>query len=447
MDDFRILFVDDEREILLVVKEYLASHGYHVEVVDSGLRALELFKKKPYEIVFSDLIMPQFSGLDLLEAIKKHRPETEVIIVTGYGTIDTAIKALKLGSYDYLQKPLDLERLRIVIERIMDKRKLERENILIKRRLKQRHKYHDIIGMSPTMQEIYDTIERVSRNDFTVFIQGESGTGKELVARVIHQNSKRKDKPFVPVNCGAIAEGVLESELFGHVKGAFSGAIRDTIGLFKAASEGTIFLDEIVEVAPSLQVKLLRVLQERKVRPVGDTKEMPVDLRVIAASNRDPARAIKEGLLREDLFYRLNVVPIKVPPLRERKEDIPFLANHFLESYYSVNGNHIVNISPDAMDILLNYHWPGNVRQLENVIARTVALGVDKTEITADDLPGELRKGGDGGSVGEPIYNLRKNEAVVIRRALQKAHGNKVEAAKMLGIDASTLYRKMKKCL
>ena len=260
-EDFEILFVDDDRHILALVEEYLSLQGYTVTVADNGLDAFELLKKKGFDIVFTDLKMPDFGGLELLEAIKEVNPETEVILVTGYGTIESAIKALKLGSYDYLQKPIKLERLKVLIDRIMEKKKLQKENILLKRSLKERYKYDELVGVSHKLQEIYEIIDRISQNSPTVLIQGESGTGKELLAKVIHQNSDRKDRPFVPVNCGAIVEGLLESELFGHVKGAFTGATRDTIGLFKAAEGGTIFLDEVAEINPSVQVKLLRVLQ------------------------------------------------------------------------------------------------------------------------------------------------------------------------------------------
>jgi DNA-binding NtrC family response regulator len=444
MDNFEILFVDDEREILSTVKKYLSSQKYRVTVVDNGLKAYELIKEKVFDIIFTDLRMPEFSGMELLSAIKEHRPETEVVIITGYGTIESAIEALKLGSYDYLQKPIELERLKILIDRIIEKKELQRENILFKRRLKERYKYGDFIGVSPRIQQIYETINKISLNSSTVLIQGESGTGKELVAKLIHQNSNRKDKPFIPVNCGAIVEGLMESELFGHVKGAFTGAIRDKIGLFKAAEGGTIFLDEITEITPPLQVKLLRVLEEKKIRPVGGIKELEVDVRVIAATNRDPEGAVNSGALRKDLFYRLNVVSIKIPPLRERKEDIPLLINHFHNTFNARKKKRVVSISPEAMDILLNYHWPGNVRELENVIERAFALGVDET-IKVADLPFQIRKFGKTSKINGTTYNLRENEIILIKKALHKTGGNKAEAAKLLGINITTLYRKIKK--
>ena len=444
MEDFQILFVDDDRQQLLVVKRYLSPQGYRVTVVENGLDAFELIKEGDFDIVFADLKMPEFDGLELLQAIKEYRPEIEVIILTGYGTIESAIKALKLGSYDYLQKPIDLERLKALIDRIIEKKKIEKENILIKRRLKERYKYDQLVGTSLKMQEIYEIIDKIGPRSPTVLIQGESGTGKELVARVIHQKSDRKDKPFIAVNCGAIVAGLLESELFGHVKGAFTGAIADKIGLFKAADGGTIFLDEVAEIAPSLQVKLLRVLQEKKIRPVGDTRELEIDVRVIAATNRDPEEAIKSGALRKDLFYRLNVVSIRMPPLRERKEDIPLLINYFLNKYEVRSKNRVISISPEAMDVMLNYHWPGNVRELQNVIERAFALGVDET-IKVRDLPPEIRNFGQTSEIHEMSYNLRKNEIILIKKALRKTEGNKPEAAKLLGINIATLYRKIKR--
>lgn len=445
MKGFEILFVDDQREMLSLVDEYLSCHGYSVTIVDSGLKAFELVKERDFDIVFTDLKMPEFSGLELLTAIKKYRPEIEVIIITGYGSIESAIETLKLGCYDYLQKPFKFERLKILVDRIIEKKKLERENTLLKRRLEERSQYDELIGASHGMQELYDLIDRISSNNSTtVMIQGESGTGKELVARIIHKKSDRADKPFISLNCGAIVEGLLESELFGHVNGAFTGAVRDRIGLFKAAEGGTIFLDEITETIPSLQVKLLRVLQEKKVRPVGDTRELEIDVRVIAASNRDLDEAIKSGILRKDIFYRLNVVSIKIPPLRERKEDIPLLVNHFIDKYNSRGKRRIVSISPKTMDIMLNYNWPGNVRQLENVIERAFALGADEV-IEVADLPSEIKRFGETLITEKPAYALRENEIILIKKALDKTDGNKAIAADLLGINITTLYRKIKK--
>jgi len=444
MENFQILFVDDEREILSVFNKYLSHQGYRVNVVDNGFKALELLKKKNFDIVFTDLQMPGFSGIELLMAIKEYRPETEVIIITGYGTIESAVDALKLGSYDYIQKPIKMDRLKLLIDRIIEKKRLENENILLKKRLKERYSYKELVGISPRMQRIFEIIDRISLNSPTVLIQGESGTGKEIVANVIHQNSNRKNKPFIPVNCAAIVEGLLESELFGHVKGAFTGAIKDKMGLFQAAEGGTIFLDEIAEVPRSLQVKLLRFLQDKRIRPVGSIKELKIDIRVIAATNRDPEEAIRNGDLRNDLFYRLNVISINIPPLKERKDDIAILIKHFLNKFNARSKKKLTSISPKALDILENYHWPGNVRQLENVIERAFALGVNKT-ITVNDLPSEIRKFGQNSGTDGTNYSLRKSEIILIKRVLRNTNGKKTEAAKLLEIDLSTLYRKIRK--
>jgi DNA-binding NtrC family response regulator len=444
MEKLDILFVDDDRQILDLVKSYLLRQGLEVTTHSDGLKALETLKRKNFDIVFSDLIMPEIDGLALLKAVKKLSPETEVIIVTGFASVESAIEALKLGGYDYLQKPISFERLGILIDRITEKKRLQKENILIKQRLKERFSYDKIVGKSSKMQELYNVIDRISSASPTVLIQGESGTGKELVANVIHQNSDRRDKPFIPINCSAISEGLLESELFGHVKGAFTGAVRNSIGLFKAADGGTIFLDEIAEVPPVVQVKLLRVLQEKKVRPVGEYKESEVDVRVIAATNQNLEESIQRNAFREDLFYRLNVIYIRMPPLREIKEDIPFLINHFLEKFGSQAGARELRISPDALNVLSDYSWPGNVRQLENVIERAYALSSGKV-ITPSDLPPEIRNFSENQYNDDSNLNLRDNEIKLIKKALQKTKGNKAGAAQLLGINLSTVYRKLDK--
>ncbi|MBT8342122.1 MAG: sigma-54 dependent transcriptional regulator [Desulfatitalea sp.] len=444
MEDYPVLFVDDDKQILEVVSTYLARNGYMVDTVHDGLLALKQIQQKEYVVVFSDLIMPDISGLDLLKAIKETSPGTEVIIVTGYGTIESAIEALKRGSYDYLQKPINFERLKVLIDRIIEKRKLQLENLLIKRRLKDRYNYDQLVGKSAKMQQIYEIIDRISSGSPTILIRGESGTGKELVANVIHQNSVRKNRPLIPVNCGAIAEGLLESELFGHVKGAFTGAVRDNQGLFKAAHGGTIFLDEIAEVPPSLQVKLLRALQERKIRPVGDTHESEVDVRVIAATNKNLEEAIKNKTFREDLYYRLNVISLHMPSLREIPEDIPHLVSHFIKKFSRGSPREVTCVAPDALELLLKYDWPGNVRQLENVIERAFALGIGDT-IQAFDLPPELRRRESADIIQKDTLNLLENEKMLIKKALTQTSGNKAEAAKLLGINLTTVYRKIEK--
>ncbi len=444
MDEYPILFVDDDKQILEIVSVYLDRFGYRVDTVSDGKKAIEMIQQKDYSVVFTDLIMPEISGLDLLKAVKKSNPSTEVIIVTGYGTIESAIEALKLGGYDYLQKPINFERLKILIERIIEKKKLQLENIMIKQRLKDRFSYDQLVGRSPKMQQIYEMIDRISTGSPTVLVQGESGTGKELVSNVIHQNSIRRDKPFIPVNCGAISEGLLESELFGHVKGAFTGAIKDNIGLFKAADGGTIFLDEIAEVPPSLQVKLLRALQERKIRPVGDTREFGIDVRVIAATNRDLTKAIENNTFRKDLYYRLNVISIQMPPLRDIKDDIPHLVYHFMKKYSEETPRSVTRVAPEVIDLLMRYDWPGNVRQLENIIERAFALG-EGDIICTQDLPAEIRNIDNQLSISNTNLNLVENEKTLMLRALRQTKGNKAEAAKLLGINITTVYRKMEK--
>ena len=444
MEDFQILFVDDDHQILEIVSIYLARCGYRVDTVSNGTIAIEKIQQKDYAIVFTDLIMPEISGLDLLKSVKRSNPATEVVIVTGYGTIESAIEALKLGGYDYLQKPINFERLKILIERIIEKRKLLIENIQIRQRLKDRFSFDQLVGKSPKMQQIYEVIDRISTGSPTVLIQGESGTGKELVANVIHQNSIRRDKPFIPVNCGAIAEGLLESELFGHVKGAFTGAIKDNIGLFKAADGGTLFLDEIAEVPPPLQVKLLRALQERKIRPVGDTREFGIDVRVIAATNKILEKAIENKSFRKDLYYRLNVISLHLPSLREIKEDIPHLVQHFMKKFTKETSRNVARIAPDALELLIRYNWPGNVRQLENIIERAFALG-EGDMIYVKDLPSEIQEIDRQMNINEVNLNLAENEKVLIMRALKQTQGNKAEAAQLLGINITTVYRKMEK--
>lgn len=378
MENFEILFVDDEREILSIVEDFLSTQGYSITVVDSGIKAIELIKKRVFDIVFTDLKMPEFGGLELLTAIKEYRPETEVIIVTGYGTIESAIKAMKFGSYDYIQKPIKLDHLKILVDKVIEEIKLQRQNKFLKKRIRERHKYDGLVGISTKMQEIYEIIERISLSSPTVLIQGERGTGKELVARVIHKKSDRKDKPFVPVNCKGIAEGVEEIELSSHVT-----------SLFETAQGGTIFLDEITEMTPALQVKFLQAFQEKEISSEGGKTVSDIDVRIMAATNRDVEEAVKTGDLREDLFYRLDVFSIQVPPLRERKEDICLLVNHFLNIFSARAKRKTLGVSPEAMDLLLDYHWPGNVRQLEDVLERVFATGVEEI-IEATHLPSEI---------------------------------------------------------
>lgn len=444
MKNHKILFVDDDKQILSIVAQFLNHHGFHVDTESNGLSVLQRVKKVFYSAVFTDLMMPGIDGMELLKKIKKTSVETEVVIVTGHGSIETAIEAMKLGGYDFLQKPINFNRFKILIDRIIEKQDLKEENRLIRNRLKERFKYDELVGMSTGMQEIYETIDKISSGSPTVLIKGESGTGKELTATVIHKNSDRKDAAFIPVNCGAISESLLERELFGHVKGAFTGALKDSIGLFQAADGGTIFLDEIGEVSPAVQVSLLRVLQEKKVRPVGDTQEIKIDVRVITATNKNLEDAIQEKSFREDLYYRLNVVSITMPPLRKIRNDIPLLTRHLIEKHKPSGSKTVPDVGSKAMAALMAYHWPGNVRQLENVIQRAFALGVNK-RLRIDDLPEEIRVGSNREEPVSQNFNLSALEKITIQRALQEAAGNKAAAAKLLGINTTTVYRKMSK--
>jgi DNA-binding NtrC family response regulator len=444
MKNFKVLFIDDDIEVLAVVEQFIERWGYDVATVSSGAEAIEMVRNDHFQMVCTDLMMPEISGMEILKEIKQISPETEVIIVSGYGTIESAIEAMKLGSYDFLQKPINFDRFKILIERVIEKQRLKEENQLIRSRLKERYKYDELVGMSQKMQDIYGIIDKISFGSPTVLIEGESGTGKELTAHVIHNNSDRRDGPFIPVNCGAIAESILERELFGHVRGAFTGASQDAVGLFKAADGGTIFLDEIAEVSPAVQVSLLRVLQEKKVRPVGDTRESEVDVRVIAATNKKLSEAIKNRVFREDLYYRLNVISVTMPPLRDIREDIPLLVKHFIVKHSSPGSATLPEVSHEAMGKLMGYQWPGNVRQLENVIRRAFALGV-RDVIQVTDLPGEIVQSSDISMAPDTDYNLKVLERKTIYQALKKTGGNKVEAAKLLGINTTTVYRKMGK--
>jgi len=444
MQNYKILFVDDDQQILSIVEQFLSRCGFNVSTASSGQKAIEKVRKSYYSVVFTDLNMPEISGMELLKQIKKISADTEVIIVSGFGTIESAIEAMKLGSYDFLQKPINFDRFKILIDRIIEKQKLKEENRLIRNRLKGRYKYDELVGMSPKMQKIYEIIDKISFGSPTVLIEGESGTGKELTAKVIHNNSDRRKGPFIPVNCGAIAESLQESELFGHVKGAFTGASKDSIGLFKAADGGTLFLDEVAEVSPAVQVSLLRVLQEKKVRSVGDTRETEVDVRVIAATNKKLDEAIKHETFREDLYYRLNVISITMPPLRDIREDIPLLIRHLIKKHNRPGSPSLPGVSPEAMASLMGYRWPGNVRQLENVIVRAFALGIEDV-FHVNDLPNEITMRTDNGTPADVNFDLKAIEKKTILHALQKASGNKAAAAKLLGINTATVYRKMAK--
>jgi DNA-binding NtrC family response regulator len=444
MSAARVLVVDDEKPILMLLEEALTQWGYQVTCAGSGSEALEALKTQVFDAALTDVRMPDMSGLDLLREIKKRDEAIEVVIMTGYPTIASAVEALKEGAYDYLSKPLILDELHHLMQRLMERRFLRGEVHSLRVRLGEELAVNELIGSSPGMLRVKEIIGKVAATDSPVLIEGESGTGKELVAAAIHRLSARARGPFIPVNCSAIPRDLLESEFFGHVRGAFSGAVSDALGLFRGAHEGTIFLDEIAELPPELQVKLLRVLQEMQVRPVGSTKAYPVDVRVIAATNRDLEQAMRAGTFRQDLFYRLNVIRISLPPLRERREDIPALVHHFIRRFNKRFRRDVRGISADALTALQAYDFPGNVRELENLLERAFAMGA-RTEITLADLPSlTARPALSPALESKTVPTLAEVEKELILRALAVFNNDKEAAARALGISRRTIYRRLK---
>ncbi len=436
----RILVVDDERSMRELLEILLAKEGHAVSLAETVAGALEVARAERPDVVITDLKLGKGTGLEVLEQVKRARPEAEVIMITAYATTENAIQAMKLGAYDYLQKPFKVDELLAVVGRALERRALVEENLALRSRLEERERFEGLVGRSQAMREVFRVIEKVAPRPTTVLITGESGVGKELVARAVHTKSPRASGPFVAVNCGAIPEGLLESELFGHVTGAFTGASTAKPGLFLAASQGTLFLDEIGELPMLLQVKLLRVLQERRVKPVGGVEDIEVDARIIAATNKDLEGEVKAGRFREDLFYRLNVIQIKVPPLRERREDVLVLAGYFLKKFAREHGRQDLAFSRAAMAALTDHPFPGNVRELENAIERGVTLA-EGAVVELDDLPASLR--GGAGPVPEAIEIppgfdlerfLEEVERRYLERALYQAHGVKLDAAKLLGV-------------
>ena len=390
MTKAKILVVDDEEIVLKSCRKILEGDGHQVLTALSGQEAFDLLEKEPLDIVITDMKMPGIDGMGVLERVKEKYPDILVIMITGYSTVQSAVQAMRLGAFDYIPKPFTPDEVLIVIEKALEKKSLIYENIYLRKELEAKYGFDNIIGSSPKMQAVYKLIRKVAPTDSTVLIRGESGTGKELIARAIHFNSPRKQKPFVPVDCGVLASELLESELFGHVKGSFTGAIVTKPGLFEIADGGSIFLDEIGDTNPNFQSKLLRVIQEREFTPVGGVKPKKADLRFIVATNKDLEKLVEEKQFREDLFYRLNVVSITIPPLREKKDDIPLLAYHFLRKYAKEMNKNIKSISVDAMNMLIAYTWPGNIRQLENVIERGIVMAEGDT-ITTEHLPFVVR--------------------------------------------------------
>ncbi len=438
-----ILIVDDEDATRELCRDIASEIGLEVHMASTTDEALEVLEQLPIDIVVTDLRVPQLGGLELLKLINASQPNTSVMVLTQYGTIETAVAATKLGARDYVTKPFHVEELRTKIGRLIQSVELDHENRVLREQLRTRPGFGGLIGVSPKMQRVYKLVEKVSQHNYPVLILGESGTGKELVARSIHFMGSRQNKPFVPVDCSGLVPTLIESELFGYVKGAFTGAQHARTGLLEAGNGGTVFLDEIGDLPVDLQAKLLRALQEREIRPVGATDRVRVDLRIIAATNRDLESAIRTGAFRQDLYFRLNVVQVKLPPLRERKSDIPLLVNFFLEKFTDPQ-RPIRTISEDAMRRLMVYDWPGNVRELENAVERAVALGSGPILHIAD-LPSNLQQGPNEKSLeSNELTTIEEMERRFILRALRETSGDKLAAARILGIGKTTLYRKLK---
>jgi len=444
-----ILVIDDEPNLRHMLTAVLEKVGYTVSSAADGVEALSLTETKPFDVILCDLRMPRMDGLAFLKHAATKGLDTAIIMMSAYGTIDTAVEAMKLGAADYISKPFKPDEILLKLTQIEERNRLRQENIRLRDAVQQTFSFQNIVAKSQSMRKIFDTIQKIADYKTTVLITGESGTGKELIARAIHYNGARKHKPIVAVNCGGLPENLLESELFGHVKGAFTDAARDKKGLFQEASGGTLFLDEIAELPLSLQVKLLRVVQDEMVRPVGSTQSVKVDVRIIAATAQDLAEAVKQGTFRDDLFYRINVLSIQVPPLRNRKEDIPLLVNHFTEKFKKRLNKEIKGVRPEALQALLDYPWPGSVRELENVIERTMVL-TERIEIHLNELPEEIRSSPAATRDLWPTnsISLKANtmalEKKLIQRALKETNNNRTHAAKLLEISHPTLLSKMK---
>ena len=446
-----ILIVDDEKNYLVVLEALLGPEGYEILTSGSAQDAIDLIRESDLDLIITDMKMPGTSGMELLEESKKIKPDLPVIMMTAYGTIEMAVEAMKKRAYDYITKPFQNEELKLTVKKALENYQLVKENRRLSEALSDRYKYRNIIGKSKAMQEIYEMIGKVAQSKASVFISGASGTGKELIAKAIHYDSPRKDRPFISVNCGALTETLLESELFGHEKGAFTGAVNMKKGRFELADGGTLFLDEVGDMPPPLQVKLLRVLQEMEFERVGGTKTIKVDVRVLSASNRNIKEDVAEGNFREDLFYRLNVINIEVPSLRERTEDIRLLVDHFVEKYRQDEGGERIELSPEAWKILYGYSWPGNVRELENIIERAVVLSADRV-VGPEDLPAELSERREEVDVERFIpldaplqKTLEQIEEKLIRRALDQCDNVQSQAAEILGISRHVMNYKMNK--
>ena len=445
MGKYTILIVEDDQRMNQALLHILSKKGYAVESVDSGEKALERIRQNRFDLVVSDLKLPGMDGMEVLKAIKQYDRTILFVIITAYGTVDTAVSAMKQGAEDYIMKPFDMEELRLVVEKTLEKRALFLDNLRLQHQLEKKYTFENIVGTSESMMGVFKTINRVKESKTTVLIRGETGTGKELVARAIHFNSARAAKPYLPVNCAALNEDLMASELFGHVKGAFTGAVADKRGLFEAADGGTLFLDEIGDVGQGLQQTFLRALEKGEIQPVGSFQRKIVSVRILAATNKNLEAMVEQGGFRKDLYYRLNVVTIDLPPLRQRKEDIGLLAAHFLKKYAAQNNKNIRGIAPGALRLLENYCWPGNVRELENIIERATLFEITP-EITPDSLPQVLTEPCtvvDLSPFSGDTTSLEEVSKKHIVRVLEMTDHNKTQASKLLGIDRSTLWRIM----
>jgi two-component system, NtrC family, response regulator len=445
----RIVVIDDEVNAAAALETLLKEDGYDVSRAHDARAGLQLLEKEEPDVVLTDLRMPGMDGLELLTRIKQVRPEIMVILMTAYGTVKTAVRAMKLGAEDYLGKPIDVEELEVVLEKVLEKKSLLAEARGLRERLEHKYRFDNLVGESPEMLAVFKTIRQVAPSAASVLLLGESGTGKELFAQALHQNSTRRSKPFVKVACAALPETLLESELFGHEKGSFTGAIYTRAGRFEAADGGTLFLDEIGDISPTVQVKLLRFLEQREFERVGGNKTFKVDVRIVAATHRDLRKRVEEGSFREDLYYRLNVIEINIPPLRERPGDVPLLAQHFLAKYSAANGKEIQGLSDDVMALLLAHPWPGNVRELENAMERAVVLANDEKVLPAH-FP-TLRRAGDAPSNGSsrlgvriPGSTLAELEREAILRTLEAVGGSTSRAASILDISARKIQYKIR---
>ncbi len=439
----RILLVEDDREMLALVQEHLEGEGHTVTPVGLGAEAIARLKAEPFDLVLTDLRLPDVDGMEVLQAGREAQRDLPVILITAFGTIETAIQAIRQGAYDFVTKPFSLDEISLLVGKAWEARRLREENRRLREEVAGRYRLHNLLGRSPAMQSVFALIRQAAPGDVNVLVTGESGTGKELVAKALHFNSPRADRPFVPINCAAVPASLLESELFGHVKGAFTGAVYSRRGLFREAHGGTLFLDEIGDMAPELQAKLLRAIEDRSVRPVGSDQATPLDVRIIAATNQDLPGRIRGGQFRDDLYYRLAVIPIQLPALRDRKEDIPLLAEHFLSRAIAASGKQVSGFTPETMTALLRHPWPGNVRELENVVERAVTLTAGGT-IAPDAL---LLEASGAPPAALTLAHLPRRPTLqeltdeYVALVLQETDGDKARAADLLGISKRTLYR------